>query len=118
MKLIKLLFITLIFLGQPALSETTDTLGSNLNPLSFGDDQTIINLKKVVWKPLIVDGLAPGAKIAVLRGSLKVGNSESFLRLPPNYFVPLHNHTSDELYIWIEGAFTLIAHDKTQTKFE
>ena len=119
MKLKKLFYITFILLGQPALSDTTtDKLGSNLNPLSFEDDQTIVDLKKVVWKPLKINGLASGAEIAVLRGNLEIGNSESFLRLPPGYNIPLHNHTSDELYIWIEGAFTLIVHDKTQTKFD
>ena len=118
MKLMKLFFITFILFGQVAISGTKDKLDSNLSPLSFGVGQTIIDLKKVVWEPLNVDGLSPGAEIAVLRGRLEIGNNESFLRLPPDYFVPLHNHTSDELYIWIEGAFTLIAHDKTQTKFD
>lgn len=114
-----LFYITVILFGQAAISDTdTDNQGSNLNPYSFGDDQTIVDLKKVIWKPLNVDGLASGAEIAVLRGSLENGYSESLLRLPSGYSVPLHNHTSDELYIWIEGAFTLIAHDKTITKFD
>ncbi len=28
-----------------------------------------------------------------------------------------HTHTSDELYVWISGSFTLIAQDGTETKF-
>ncbi len=32
--------------------------------------------------------------------------------------MPIHNYTSDELYIWLEGAFTLIAHDGTETNFD
>jgi hypothetical protein len=119
MKLKNIFFLTFFLFGQAAFAESKiGKLGSNLNPLSFGDDQTIVDLKKVIWKPLNVDGLAPGAEIAVLRGNLQSGPSESLLRLPPGYKVPLHHHTSDELYIWIEGAFTLITHDQTQTKFD
>lgn len=91
--------------------------GSNLNPLAFGDDQTIVDIDKLVWEPLKVEGLAPGAEIAVVRGDLGKDHSESFLRLPPGYVVRTHTHTSDELYVWISGAFTLIAHDGTKTKF-
>ena len=57
--------------------------GSNKNPLSFGDDQTIVDLDKVVWEPLDVDGLTPGAEIAVIRGDLAKDHSESVVRLPP-----------------------------------
>ena len=91
--------------------------GSNLSPLAFGDDQTIIDIDKLVWEPLKVDGLAPGAEIAVVRGDLSKDHSESFLRLPPGYVVRSHTHTSDELYVWLSGAFSLIAHDGTETKF-
>ena len=35
--------------------------GSIKNPLSFGDDQTIVDLDKVVWEPLEVDGIAPAS---------------------------------------------------------
>ncbi|MBA2408503.1 MAG: DUF4437 domain-containing protein [Gammaproteobacteria bacterium] len=93
-------------------------LGSNKKPLSFGDDQTIVDLTKIVWEPLEVEGLAPGAEIAVLRGDLGTGVSESLLRLPPGYYVRSHSHTSDEVYVWTKGAFTLIAHDGTQTAFD
>lgn len=92
-------------------------LGSNKKPLAFGNDQTTIDITKVVWEPLVVEGLAPGAEIAVLRGDLGTGVSESLLRLPPNYVVPNHNHSSDELYVWMKGAFTLIAYDGTETEF-
>ncbi len=119
MKLINLLLLTVILSFQPALSDTNkNPLGSNLRPFSFGDDQTIIDLKKVIWEPLKVNGLPPGAEIAVLRGKLETGNSESLLRLSPGYSMPAHNHTSDELYVWIEGTFTLIAHDETEIKFD
>ncbi len=36
--------------------------------------------------------------------------SESLLKLAQGYSMPIHNHSSDEIYIWIDGAFTLIAH--------
>jgi hypothetical protein len=94
-----------------------DELGSNKKPLSFGEDQTIVDLTKVVWEPLAVGGLELGAEIAVLRGNLGKGVSESLLRLPQNYYVRNHSHTSDETYVWIKGAFTLIAHDGKETKF-
>ena len=59
----------------------------------------------------------PGAEIATLRGDLEKDHSESVVRLPPGYVLRNHTHTSDELYIWISGSFTLIAHDGTETKF-
>ncbi len=121
MKLFAAIFYSIFMLPvQPAFCETKDTkkLGSNIQPLSFGDDQTIIDLNKLVWEPLKVKGLPAGAEIAVLRGNLDSGSSESILRLPPGYNMPIHSHTSDELYVWIAGAFTLIAHNKIETKFD
>jgi hypothetical protein len=88
--------------------------GSNNNPYSFSFDQTIVDAAKVEWLPLEVPGLAPGAEYALLRGAFDNG-SEMFLRLPPNYVVDNHNHTSDELYVWMQGDFTLIADDGTRT---
>ncbi len=89
-------------------------LGSNLKPLSFGTDQTTIDVDKVVWEPLELEGV----EIAVLRGDLAKGGAEVLLRMPPGYAVPNHTHTSDELYVWIKGAFTLVAHDGTRTHFD
>lgn len=91
---------------------------SNIKPLSFGSDQTIIDLNKITWSPLEVEGLAPGAEIAVLRGDLGKDHSESVLKLPPGYVVRSHSHTSDELYVWISGSFTLIAHDGEEREFD
>jgi quercetin dioxygenase-like cupin family protein len=103
--------IALLFAGVSAAHEA----GSNRNPLSFGDDQTIVDLDKIVWGPLEVEGLAPGAEIATIRGDLGKDHSESIVRLPPGYVLRSHTHTSDELYLWISGSFTLIAHDGTET---
>ena len=115
-KSIVLIILSVYF--QSTLADTNKKpLGSNLNPFSFGKGQTIIDLNKVVWQDLKVKGLPSGAEIAVLRGDLATGISESLLRLTPGYNMPLHNHTSDELYVWLEGAFTLIAHDGTKIKF-
>lgn len=114
-----IIFIILTLSYQPAFCDINNyKSGSNIRPFSFGDDQTIIDLQKVIWKPLKVAGLPTGAEIAVLRGNLKTGNSESLLRLSPGYKMPIHSHTSDELYVWLEGAFTLIAHDGTEIKFD
>lgn len=76
-------------------------LGSNKKPLSFGADQTIVDLDKLVWGPLEVEGLAPGAEIAVIRGDLAKDHSESVVRLPAGYALRSHTHTSDELYVWM-----------------
>lgn len=92
-------------------------VGSNMKPLAFGDDQTIIDVNKLVWAPLEVKGLPKGIEYALLRGDFGKDGSEAILRTPPGYYVPNHTHTSDELYMWISGAFTLIAHDGKRTEF-
>lgn len=92
-------------------------LGSNLKPIAFGKDQTIIDFDKVVWSPLEVEGLDTGAEIALIRGDLDKDHSESIVRLPANYFVNMHSHTSDELYLWISGAYTLISEDGRKQVF-
>jgi quercetin dioxygenase-like cupin family protein len=89
--------------------------GSNKQPLAFGADQTIIDLNKLVWEPLTIEGTPPGPEIAVLRGDGKVGVLEAVVRLPANYTFPNHSHTSDELYVWLKGNFTYIAADGTAT---
>jgi quercetin dioxygenase-like cupin family protein len=85
---------------------------------SFGPDQTIADISKVEWGPLKLDGLPPGIEIAVLRGDLAKGGGEILLRTPPKYVVPNHSHTSDEIYVWLKGAFTYIAADGTRQKIE
>ncbi len=107
------LLISPLFLVNTVAHES----GSNKKPLIFGDGQVTVDIEKVVWEPLVVEGLMPGAEIAVLRGDLGKGYSESLLKPPPNYVVPNHSHTSDELYVWLKGAFTMIAHDGTETDF-
>lgn len=99
------------------MTANADVPGSNLQPLAFGADQTIVDLDKIVWSPLEVEGLAPGAEIAVIRGDLGKDQSESVLRLPPGYVIANHTHTSDELYVWISGEFTLVAHDGKEIAF-
>ncbi len=107
--------ILCILLGTTTIS--AHELGSNLKPLAFGDDQTIVDVSKLVWEPLEVEGLPKGAEVALLRGDFGKDGVEAILRIPPGYYVPNHTHTSDELYMWISGAFTLIAHDGTRTQF-
>jgi quercetin dioxygenase-like cupin family protein len=89
--------------------------GSNTHPLSFGPGQTIIDLKKVVWEPLKGEGIPPGVQIARLRGDLTAGGGELLVRLPANFTFPNHSHTSDEIYVWIQGDFTYVAEDGTAT---
>lgn len=89
-----------------------DGLGTNKQPLSFGADQTIIDLNKIEWGPLELEGFEPGAEVAILRGDLATA-AEVLIRLPAGYTVPNHSHTSDETYVWIKGEFTYIAADGT-----
>lgn len=78
---------------------------------SFGGDQTIVDVGKLDWAPLKLDGLPAGIEIATLRGDLTKGGGEILLRTPPGYVVPNHSHTSDELYVWLKGPFTYISAD-------
>jgi quercetin dioxygenase-like cupin family protein len=114
------LFVIFLTLGLFLLSGipgSADQKGpSNKGPLSFGKDQTIIDLNKVVWDPLSGEGIPPGAEIAILRGDLAAGGGEALVRLPAHYTFPNHSHTSDELYVWLKGDFTYIADDGTATE--
>ena len=83
---------------------------------SFGPDQTITDIEKVEWQPLNLEGLPPGVEVASLRGDLAKGGGEILLRVPARYTVPNHSHVSDELYLWLKGAFTYIAADGKQVE--
>jgi quercetin dioxygenase-like cupin family protein len=109
--------VVVLLLGLAGLNNTAmgGEAGSNKQPLSFGKDQSIIDLNKVVWEPLTGEGIPPGPEIAILRGDLAAGGGELLVRLPANYTFPNHSHTSDELYVWIKGNFTYIAADGTAT---
>jgi quercetin dioxygenase-like cupin family protein len=111
-------FATALLAGAAAAPGQTPGVGggdgSNLRPYGFGPDQTIVDIGKVAWEPLRLDGLAPGAEIAVLCGDLAKGGAEILLRFPPGFAVPVHSHTSDELYLWLAGAFTYVAADGTE----
>ena len=54
---------------------------TSANPLAFGPSQTIIDLNKVEWAPLELEGFGPGLEAVVLRGDLAHG-SELILRTP------------------------------------
>ena len=81
---------------------------------AFGPDQTIVDIGQLARAPLKLEGLPEGIEIASLRGDLGKGGGEILLRTPPRYLVPNHSHTSDELYVWLKGAFTYIAADGRQ----
>ena len=49
---------------------------------------------------------SPEAKIATLRGDLAKGR-RAIIYLPPNYTFPNHSHTSEELYVWIQGTLPI-----------
>lgn len=92
-------------------------LGSNAKPIAFGADQIIVDFEKVVWEPLEVEGLDPGARIAVIRGDLDSAGSEVVIKTPSGYRVAMHTHTSDETYVWIKGSYTLISEKGEKHKF-
>ena len=112
-----LLLTLLLVLLSWAQGSADAKSGSNKHPLSFGKDQTIIDLNKVVWEPLTGEGITPGAEIVILRGNLAAGGGEALVRFPANYTFPNHSHTSDELYVWLKGDFTYVAADGTTTEF-
>ena len=105
----------LLLLSLGSIVTAQDTPGSNKQPLSFGTDQTIIDLNKLVWEPLKAEGVPPGPELAMLRGDAKGGALEVMVRLPANYTFPNHSHVSDELIVWIKGNFTYVAEDGTAT---
>jgi quercetin dioxygenase-like cupin family protein len=109
--------LVMFFLALTSVTDgsAADKVASNKHPLSFGKGQTIIDLQNVVWEPLKGEGIPPGVQIAMLRGDLAAGGGELLVRLPANYTFPNHSHTSDELYVWIQGNFTYIAEDGTAT---
>jgi len=84
---------------------------------AFGPEQTIADASHLEWAPLKLEGLAPGAEIALLRGDLATGPSELLLRIPANFMVPNHSHSSDETYVWLKGPFTYIAGDGREQDF-
>jgi len=104
---ISLVLVGALLAAAPISARAADTAVPK-GFFSFGPDQTLADIGKVEWQPLKLDGLPPGIEIAVLRGDLGKGGAEILLRLPANYTVPNHSHTSDELYVWLKGAFTYI----------
>jgi len=110
-----LLALGLLLFSAPQ-GRADDKRASNKHPLSFGQDQTIIDLQHVGWEPLSGEGVPPGAEFALLRGNLVAGGGEALIRFPANYTFPNYSHTSDELYIWLQGAFTYIVDDGTATE--
>lgn len=109
------LIIFILFFTYFANGYAEETVVSNKQPLSFGKDQTIIDLNKVVWEPLTGEGIPPGPEIALLRGHLAAGGGEALVRLPADYMFPNHSHISDELIVWLKGDFTYVAGDGTAT---
>src|SRR5207253_10939080 len=104
------------FAAASAVALAADPLPKGFS--SFGPDQTIADVGKVEWQPLQLEGLPPGAEIASLRGDLGKGGGEILLRVPANYTVPNHSHTSDEVYVWLKGSFTYIAADGSQAELD
>jgi quercetin dioxygenase-like cupin family protein len=122
MQIVNRIAISLVLVGAllataPIAAKAADAAAPK-GFFSFGPDQTIADIGKVEWQPLKLDGLPPGIEIAVLRGDLAKGGAEILLRLPANYTVPNHSHTSDELYVWLKGAFTYVAGDGKQAEID
>jgi quercetin dioxygenase-like cupin family protein len=110
--------VAIIFVAAIFATVTSAQQNPPKGVYSYGPDQTIADISKMEWAPLKLDGLPPGIEIAVLRGDLTKGGGEILLRTPPKYVVPNHSHTSDEMYVWLKGAFTYVAADGTRQKIE
>jgi Domain of unknown function (DUF4437) len=114
-------FYTVLLMALACMAASTARAQQVSNPsgfFSFGPDQTIVDIGKLTWAPLKLDGLPPGIEIALLRGDLAKGGGEILLRTPPKYVVPNHSHTSDEVYVWLKGAFTYVAADGTRQRMD
>lgn len=107
----RLLAYTGWLLAVAALPSWAEQVTASDGVYSFGTDQTIVDIGKIAWKPLALDGLPPGIEIATLRGDLAKGGAEILLRTPPRYTIPNHSHTSDEVYVWLQGDFTYVSAD-------
>jgi len=122
MQILNRLAISLVLVGALlAMAPTAVKAAEPATPkgfFSFGPDQTIADIGKVEWQPLKLEGFAPGMEVAVLRGDLAKGGAEILLRLPANYTVANHSHISDELYVWLKGAFTYVAGDGKQAEID
>lgn len=57
---------------------------------------------------------APGCQIAVLQGDPSRPNADVFFRVPPNYVIPPHTHTSAEHMVLVSGR--LEVHYKGQPR--
>jgi quercetin dioxygenase-like cupin family protein len=117
-------FIAALLVGAISMSYAHGGLGqegsNNQRHPVFNEatDQTVINPANVDWQPLELEGFEPGAEFTMLRGELEdEQGSELLIRLPPGYEVPVHSHTSDEVYVWLEGAFDLVDSDGARTEF-
>ncbi len=99
----------LLILTTTASGRAQDAMGSNKQPFSFGPDQSLVDLHKLVWQPI---KSVSGAEVARLSGGGKTGG-EVMVRLAAHTTFPMHNHTSDETYVWITGSFTYVAEDGT-----
>jgi len=110
-------FLALLFAIALIGNATAKESASGLKSSPFGSDVTIADVDNLDWQLLKVKGMPERAEIALVRGDLSKGNAEFFLRFPAGYKVPNHNHTSDETYVWVAGAFTLVAQDGSRTNF-
>ena len=112
-------FSAMIIVGLAATTQAAaEEVGSRPGFSSFGPEQVIADASRLEWAPLKLEGLAPGAEIAVLRGDLSKGPSELLLRIPAHFTVPNHSHSSDETYVWLKGRFIYIAEDGRKQDFD
>jgi hypothetical protein len=84
-----LLTLLLVLLsGTPGRTE--DKEASNKRPLSFGKDQTIIDLNKVVWEPLTGEGIPPAPRSPSCGGAWPLGAAKrSSASLPTIRFLTI-----------------------------
>lgn len=86
MKFLLLSLVSLISLAQAASSPITHT----------------IHDKSLKWGPC-PDFFPKGCEISVLQGSPETENTDVFFKVPGNYSIPAHTHTSAEHMTLISG---------------
>jgi quercetin dioxygenase-like cupin family protein len=97
-----LALLALLLTGAHALAE-----GTAQGPLAL-----TIEDPRIEWGPC-PEFIPEGCRIAVIQGDPERRNADVFFKLPPNFEVPRHRHTSAERMVLISGEFhvTYDGHD-------
>ena len=79
--------------------------GSESNAQENSKATTFIN-KDITWNPC-PPFMLEGCQIAILNGDPAENHLDVFFKVPPNYKIPHHYHTSPERMILVSGELTV-----------